>query len=51
MKFLITGATGDVGSRVVRRLLECSERPRVFVRDAKKARGNSAILSMCSSAI
>ena len=38
MKFLITGATGDVGSRVVRRLLECSERPRVFVRDAKKAR-------------
>ena len=38
MTFLITGATGDVGSRVVRRLLECSERPRVFVRDAKKAR-------------
>lgn len=38
MKFLITGATGDVGSRVVRRLLKCSERPRVFVRDAKKAR-------------
>jgi uncharacterized protein YbjT (DUF2867 family) len=38
MTFLITGATGDVGSRVVRRLLECSERPRIFVRDAKKAR-------------
>jgi uncharacterized protein YbjT (DUF2867 family) len=38
MTFLITGATGDVGSRVVRGLLECSQRPRVFVRDAKKAR-------------
>ena len=38
MTFLITGATGDVGSRVARGLLECSQRPRVFVRDAKKAR-------------
>ena len=38
MTFLITGATGDVGSRVVRGLLECRQRPRVFVRDAKKAR-------------
>ena len=38
MTFLITGATGDVGSRVVRGLLECSQRPRVFARDAKKAR-------------
>lgn len=38
MTFLITGATGDVGSRVVRGLLECSQRPRVFVRDAKRAR-------------
>ena len=38
MTFLITGATGDVGSRVVTRLLQRSERPRVFVRDAEKAR-------------
>lgn len=37
MKILITGATGDVGSRVVRRLLTRGERPRVFVRDARKA--------------
>jgi uncharacterized protein YbjT (DUF2867 family) len=37
MIFLITGATGDVGSKVVRRLLEQGERPRVFVRDAAKA--------------
>ena len=38
MTFLITGATGDVGSRVVTRLLELGERPRVFMRDAEKAR-------------
>lgn len=38
MRFLITGATGDVGSRVVKHLLERSERPRVFVRDAQRAR-------------
>jgi len=38
MRFLITGATGDVGSRVVKRLLQSGERPRVFVRDAGKAR-------------
>ena len=38
MTFLITGATGDVGSRVVKRLLELGERPRVFMRDAEKAR-------------
>lgn len=39
MTFLITGATGDVGARVVKRLLEHGERPRIFVRDAGKARG------------
>jgi (4-alkanoyl-5-oxo-2,5-dihydrofuran-3-yl)methyl phosphate reductase len=38
MKHLITGATGDVGSRVVRRLLKRNIRPRVLVRDEAKAR-------------
>jgi uncharacterized protein YbjT (DUF2867 family) len=38
MTYLITGATGDVGSKVVACLLECGERPRLFVRDARKAR-------------
>jgi uncharacterized protein YbjT (DUF2867 family) len=38
MKYLITGATGTIGSRVVEGLLDRGERPRVFVRDAEKAR-------------
>jgi uncharacterized protein YbjT (DUF2867 family) len=38
MNYLITGATGDVGARVVEQLLHRGERPRVFVRDAEKAR-------------
>jgi uncharacterized protein YbjT (DUF2867 family) len=38
MTFLITGATGDVGSRVVECLLQRGERPRVFVRNEMKAR-------------
>jgi uncharacterized protein YbjT (DUF2867 family) len=38
MNYLITGATGDIGSRVVKLLLERGERPRVFARDARKAR-------------
>jgi uncharacterized protein YbjT (DUF2867 family) len=38
MEFLITGATGNIGSRVVDRLLARGARPRVFVRDADKAR-------------
>ena len=38
MTYLITGATGDVGSRVVERLLRLGQRPRVFARDTQKAR-------------
>ena len=38
MTYLITGATGDVGTRVVDSLLALGERPRVFVRDETKAR-------------
>jgi uncharacterized protein YbjT (DUF2867 family) len=38
MKFLITGATGDVGSNVVKQLLKRGERPLIYVRDAEKAR-------------
>src|ERR1700726_5003670 len=38
MIYLITGATGDVGAKIVDGLIRCGERPRVFVRDAQKAR-------------
>jgi uncharacterized protein YbjT (DUF2867 family) len=38
MTYLITGATGDVGSKVVERLLQRGDRPRVFVREEKRAR-------------
>jgi uncharacterized protein YbjT (DUF2867 family) len=38
MAYLITGATGDVGSRVVEQLIQRGDRPRVFVRDLEKAR-------------
>ena len=40
MTFLITGATGEVGSWVVEHLIERSERPRVFVRDSAKAQAH-----------
>lgn len=36
--FLVTGATGNIGSLVVERLIEGGERPRIFVRDVEKAR-------------
>jgi uncharacterized protein YbjT (DUF2867 family) len=36
--YLITGATGNVGSIVTDRLIALGERPRIFVRDADKAR-------------
>lgn len=35
--YLITGATGDVGSRVVELLLDRGDRPCIFVRDPRKA--------------
>src|SRR5271156_1274735 len=38
MNYLITGATGDIGSRVVKHLLALNARPRVFARDARKVR-------------
>ena len=38
MNYLITGATGNIGSIVVNRLLDRGERPRVLARDAQKAR-------------
>jgi uncharacterized protein YbjT (DUF2867 family) len=38
MIYLVTGATGDIGSRVVERLLERGDRPRIFFRDMEKAR-------------
>lgn len=37
MNILITGATGEVGSRIVQRLLHHGKRPRIFVRDRDKA--------------
>src|SRR5215469_15533919 len=38
MAYLITGATGNVGSLVVERLIERGVRPRVFARDLQKVR-------------
>jgi uncharacterized protein YbjT (DUF2867 family) len=38
MTHLITGATGNIGGRVVEGLVARGERPRVFVRDAARAR-------------
>jgi uncharacterized protein YbjT (DUF2867 family) len=38
MEYLITGATGNVGSKVVELLVQKGERPRVFVRDLYKTR-------------
>ena len=37
MTYLITGATGDVGTRIVRQLLERNFRPRVLARSLEKA--------------
>ena len=38
MVYVITGATGNIGSLVVQRLIEGGVRPRVFVRELQKAR-------------
>jgi uncharacterized protein YbjT (DUF2867 family) len=38
MTYLITGATGDVGSKVVHQLIQRGDRPRIFVRNVEKAR-------------
>lgn len=38
MKTLVVGATGNIGSRVARRLIDSGARPSVFVRSAKRAR-------------
>jgi uncharacterized protein YbjT (DUF2867 family) len=38
MTYLITGATGDIGSRVVQHLLKRNVRPRVLARNEAKAR-------------
>src|SRR4051794_32414088 len=38
MKYLVIGATGNIGSRVTRRLIARGERPSVFGRSAKKAK-------------
>lgn len=37
MTYLITGATGDVGTRVAREMVARGVRPKVFVRDAARA--------------
>jgi uncharacterized protein YbjT (DUF2867 family) len=37
MSYLITGATGNIGARIVERLLARDIRPTIFVRDADKA--------------
>lgn len=39
MKYLVFGATGNIGSRVTQDLIEVGARPSVFVRDDRKAQG------------
>ena len=38
MKYLVIGATGNIGSRVAQRLVDSGARPSVFVRSGKRAR-------------
>lgn len=53
MKCLITGATGNIGSLVTRRLIDRGDRPCVLVRDAAKARsqfGDAVEIRVCDLA-
>ncbi|MFJ6328650.1 MULTISPECIES: NAD(P)H-binding protein [unclassified Rhizobium] len=53
MKYLVTGATGNVGSLVTNRLLDAGETPHVLVRDARKARklfGDRVEIRVCDLA-
>lgn len=38
MKYLVIGATGNIGSRVTQRLVDAGARPSVFVRSTKRAK-------------
>jgi uncharacterized protein YbjT (DUF2867 family) len=38
VKYLVVGATGNIGSRVTQRLVDAGARPSVFVRSAKRAK-------------
>ncbi|TIT56454.1 MAG: NmrA family protein, partial [Mesorhizobium sp.] len=38
MKYLVIGATGNIGARVVQRLINAGARPSVFVRSTKRAK-------------
>jgi uncharacterized protein YbjT (DUF2867 family) len=38
VKYLVFGATGNIGSRVAQRLIDSGARPSVFVRNPKRAR-------------
>lgn len=37
MKYVVTGATGNIGSLVTKRLVDTGEKPRVIVRDGERA--------------
>jgi uncharacterized protein YbjT (DUF2867 family) len=45
--YLVTGASGYVGGRLVRVLLEDKKRVRVLVRDAKKIQSAKEMQVMC----
>ncbi|TGR73228.1 NmrA family protein, partial [Mesorhizobium sp. M1C.F.Ca.ET.189.01.1.1] len=38
MKYLVIGATGNIGARVVQRLINAGARPSVLVRSTKRAK-------------